>query len=383
MLKLCAAAFAGAALIITGAAAQQRPDAAVAKPDVVRAIAPPATPLPGEAESSGVTRFSFIAYGDTRGQADGAELQANHTSVIDAMRAKIAALASTPAPVRFIVQSGDAVVNGRIAAQWNVSFTPIIERLTQGANLPYFFSVGNHDVTGMPVGDAQRAAGVANAVAAMASLIPAEGSPRRLKGYPTYAFGYGNLFAIAIDSNIAADLTQLAWVKDQLEHLDRGRFRHVIAFFHHPPFSSGPHGGDTIEPATASIRRLYLPLFRTHQVGLTLTGHDHLFDHWVEHYVHDGRPYRRDDIVSGGGGAPLYAYRGEPDLRDYTAAYSDARVRVEHLARPGRTTDENPHHFFVIEVDGERLTAEIVPAGNAKLAPYNGRSRVVLSDRAS
>jgi hypothetical protein len=384
MFKLSAAALpAFGVLIITGVAAQQPPDAAVATPAVVRAIAPPSTPLPSEAASSGVTRFSFIAYGDTRGQADGAELQAAHTAVTDAMLAKIAALAATPTPVRFILQSGDAVVNGRIGAQWNTSFTPIIEKLTRGANIPYFFAVGNHDVTTMPIGDMGRTAGLTNTLTAMTNLMPAEGSPRRLNGYPTYAFGYGNLFAIAIDSNIASDLTQLAWVKDQLEHLDRRRFRHVVSFFHHPPFSSGPHGGETIEPQTVSIRHLYLPLFRAHGVALTLTGHDHLLDHWVERYVHDGRTYRRDDVVSGGGGAPIYTYRAEPDLRDYMAAHADAEVRVEHFARPGPVAEDNPHHFVVVEVDGDRLTLEVVAAGSAKLAPYNGRSRIVLSDRVS
>jgi len=51
---------------------------------------------------------------------------------------KIAALAATPFPVRFIVQSGDAVTSGRDGSAWNVSFTPIIERLTRGAGVPYF-----------------------------------------------------------------------------------------------------------------------------------------------------------------------------------------------------------------------------------------------------
>ena len=115
----------------------------------------------------------------------------------------------------------------------------------------------------------------------MSKLIPPEGSPRRLSGYPTYAFGYGNAFFIAFDSNIASDPIQLAWVADQLEHLDRARYHHVIAFFHHPPFSSGPHGGasaapvpgtgqkapDRLEPQTVAIRTMYMPLFRKHHVA--------------------------------------------------------------------------------------------------------------------
>jgi hypothetical protein len=51
----------------------------------VRAIEAPDRPLPAEVASAGVTRFSFIAYGDTRGQADGRELAADHGRVVDAM----------------------------------------------------------------------------------------------------------------------------------------------------------------------------------------------------------------------------------------------------------------------------------------------------------
>ena len=41
----------------------------------VVAIQPPATPLPAEADSASVTKFSFIAYGDTRGRRDGSDIQ--------------------------------------------------------------------------------------------------------------------------------------------------------------------------------------------------------------------------------------------------------------------------------------------------------------------
>lgn len=354
----------------------------------VKPIAPPANPLPDEAASAGVTRFSFIAYGDTRSGSDpaipgdGQIIHPLHNQLVDGMLAKAAALAATPFPVKFVVQSGDAVLRGMNTAMWNVSFTPIIERLTR-ANLPYFFAVGNHDVTGMPVGDGARAQGLHNTLSAMSRLIPAEGSPRRLNGYPTYAFGYGNTFMLAIDSNIAADAMQLAWVTAQLDHLDRRRYEHVIAFFHHPLISSGPHGGDTIEPPTAALRASYAPLFRRHHVRMIIAGHEHLLDHWVERYDDNGVSYRRDDVVTGGGGAPIYTYHGEPDLSGYLAAGAASKVRVEHLVRPGPTQADNPHHFLVIEVDGPTLTLEVVAIGGRAYAPYNGRSRIVLSDRAN
>ena len=369
----------------------------------VRPIEPPATPLASEPASAGVTRFSFFAYGDTRSSGalgvpgDGEVIHPEHTRIVDRMIAHAGELSRTPFPLKFVLQSGDAVLRGINGAMWNVSFTPIIERLTKGANIPYFFSAGNHDVTSMPPGDPQRALGLHNTLTVMSKLIPPEGSPRRLSGYPTYAFGYGNTFFIALDSQIASDAIQFAWVADQLDHLDRARYRHIVAFFHHPPFSSAPHGGasaapvpgtgqkapDRLEPQTVAIRTMYVPLFRKHHLSLIIAGHDHLYDHFVEHYVDKGVTYRLDSLVTGGGGAPIYTYVGEPDLRGYIAANAAAGVRVDHLMKPGATQDENPHHFVVVQVDGDRLSLEVIGTGPAPYTPYNGSAKIVLSDRVS
>ncbi|HEV8348303.1 MAG TPA: metallophosphoesterase [Vicinamibacterales bacterium] len=356
----------------------------------IRPIEPPAVPLPPESETANVTKFSFFAYGDTRGAgtppgaapvpSDGDILHPIHSKIVDAMLARVQALATTPFPVRFVVQSGDAVLRGATGAQWNVSFTPIIERLTR-AGVSFFFSVGNHDVTGMPAGDPSRMLGLHNTLTAFSKLIPPEGSPRRLSAYPTYTVAFGNTFLIALDSNLAADTLQLTWVTDQLGHLDRTRYRHVIAVFHHPPFSSGPHGGDVVEPATLAIRNSYMPLFRKHHARMVITGHDHLYDHWVERYVDAGERHRLDSIVTGGGGAPVYIYDSEPDLQAYMAAGAAQSVRVEHLAAPGPTVADNPHHFVVVTIDGDRLSLEVVGIGPAPFAPFNGRSQIDLNDR--
>lgn len=391
------------------AAQQPAPPAASTVPLVpwvaVKPIEPPAHALPSEAASASVTRFSFLGYGDTRSgtpqpgvSGDGVVVHPEHSRIVDRMIAAAGELKPTPFPVRFVLQSGDAVLRGQYAAMWNVSFTPIIERLTRGAGIPYFFSAGNHDVGSMPPGDPGRAIGLHNTLTAMSKVIPAEGSPRRLNGYLTYAFGYGNAFIIAIDSNIASDAVQLSWVTDQLEGLDRARYKHVIVFFHHPPYSSGPHGGgsadpvpgtgrkapDRVEPQSAAIRTLYMPLFRKHHVRLLLTGHDHLYDHWVERYDDAGTTYRIDTIITGGGGAPRTAYIGEPDLRAYIAASPAANIRMEHLLRPGDTPAMNPHHFTVIRVDGDRLSVEVIGTGDTPYTPYSGgRAKITLSDSGS
>jgi hypothetical protein len=99
--------------------------------------------------------------------------------------------------------------------------------------------------------------------------------------------------------------------------------------------------------------------------------------------VDKGTTYRRDDVVTGGGGAPIYTYKGEPDLRDYLAASAAQKVRVEHLAKPGPAIEDNPHHFIVVRVDGDRLSIEAVGIGPTEFKPYKGKTRVTLNDPSS
>lgn len=361
-------------------AAQPPPRAA--RPDTVVAIAAPRTPLPAEAASAAVTRFSFIVYGDTRGRRDGIDPQYEHSLIVESMVRTIARMHPGPEPVRFVLQSGDAVVNGRNAAEWNVSFVGLVNRLTTEGGVPYFLAPGNHDVTSSDdLASPGRAEGLRNYLAAMAKLIPADGATRRLTGYPTYAFGFGNTFFLAIDSNIADDSTQFAWARSQLEGLDRRRYAHIAAFFHHPPFSSGPHGGSRIERPTQQVRDRWMPLFRSHGVDLIFTGHEHLFEHWVERWKGaDGRWRRMDQLVTGGGGAPLYSYQGEPDLGPYQRAGARDSVRVQHLVKPGMAPGDNAYHYLVVHVDGARVWHEVIAVDwGAGFAPYRS-NRAVLGD---
>jgi hypothetical protein len=346
----------------------------------VRPIDPGPIALPSEESSAGVTQFSFVVYGDTRGQADGAELQLAHGRVVDAIIQAVQARADGDFPVRFILLSGDGVNNGANAQEWNVSFTPLIEKLIRESRVPFFFAVGNHDVTIRPVGHPLRQPGLHNVLAAMSKLMPPEGSPHRLNGYPTFAFGYGNTMVLAIDSNIAQDPVQLGWVSRKLDSIDRERYPHVVVLFHHPVLSSGPHGGRIVEAPTEAMRRLYAPLFRRHHVRMTFAGHEHLLEHWVERYTDGTGPHRIDQIVTGGGGAPIYSYSSEPDLNPYRALAEPMKLGIMHLVRPGLTAADNPYHFLIVRVDGDQLSLEVVSPGRDEYRPY-GSERFSLDDR--
>jgi hypothetical protein len=347
----------------------------------VTPISPPVAALPSEDASRGVTKYSFIAYGDTRGRHDGVTLQYDHSMLVDSMLAQIKKLQGTDYPVRFILQSGDAVQRGVDAHQWNVSFVPLINRLTTEGGVPYFLAPGNHDVTSSPTVDApERQAPLRNYLDAVSRLIPPDGSPRRLAGYPTYSFGYGNTFVIAFDADIAGDEKQFQWVEGQLEGLDRRRYVNVIVFCHQAPFSSGPHGGPTIEPPTVILRERYMPLFHVNHVRALFSGHEHLFEHWVEHYTDAGARHRMDLIVSGGGGAPIYAYTGEPKLNEYLKANEGGQAELKHLVKPSVDAGLNPYHYLLVRVDGENLDMQVISVDWGKgFEPYRS-NKVALKD---
>jgi len=103
-----------------------------------------------------------------------------------------------------------------------------------------------------------------------------------------------------------------------------------------------------------------MPLFRRHHVAILFAGHDHLFDHWVERYEDGEGKHRLDHILTGGGGAPLYSYRGEPDLREYLKTNAPEKVSLEHVVRPGVEPGENPYHYLLVQVDGDSIRIEII-----------------------
>ena len=92
-----------AGLAATAAAQKVRTRAGLADcpADSATPILAPTTPLPTEAASAGITRFSFFAYGDTRGRHDGTRIQPDHELIMESMLATAKTLANTADAVRF------------------------------------------------------------------------------------------------------------------------------------------------------------------------------------------------------------------------------------------------------------------------------------------
>ena len=119
------------------------------------------------------------------------------------------------------------------------------------------------------------------------------------KGY--YSFNLGAWHIVSLNSNreLEPESAQLRWLEADLR---QHRQRCVLAYWHHPRYSSGPHGPDT------RLQALWALLYR-HGVSVVVAGHDHIYERFApmnEHGAHDPQRGLRAFVV-GTGGAQHYA----------------------------------------------------------------------------
>ncbi len=119
-------------------------------------------------------------------------------------------------------------------------------------------------------------------------------------GLGYYSFDVGNWHAIALNSNIdvRAASAQGAWLRSDLA---ANRARCVIAYWHHPLFTSGPDG-----PSSEMLdvwRMLY-----DAGADVVLNGHEHLYERFAPQDPSGTADPARGirEFIAGTGGAPLY-----------------------------------------------------------------------------
>lgn len=193
--------------------------------------------------------------------------------------------------------TGDVVYEGPVYEHWELEFFKPSEELLKC--VPVYVSIGNHEKD--------------------ANWF------YRYVSYPApenyYSFDYGNTHFTIIDSNefhysIEKDdalmmKPQYRWLEEDLKSTDAAW---KIVFFHHPPYSSArivisPEGE---ERAAKRLRRLFSPVFEKYGVDIVFNGHSHNYER--SYPLRDGKT-TKDGIVyitTGGGGAHLSEFTGEP-----------------------------------------------------------------------
>jgi hypothetical protein len=168
-----------------------------------------------------------------------------------------------------------------------------------------------------------------------------------------YAFDYGNVHFVALDSNTplyrsdqAASDDMFDWLRAELDQTEQ---LWKIVVMHLPVYSTGPHQADS-HIARAKLR----PIFETYGVDLVLSGHDHIYQR--SHPLRDGQitPIEQGGVVyviSGAGSAASY--------RCDKAAW----VAVAYCAQPSGL-------YTRVTVNGNELTVAAIDATGATRDSY-------------
>ncbi len=227
-------------------------------------------------------------YGDVRGG------HAIHRKIVDAMLGE---------PLDLVAVTGDMVLHGSDQADWQRFFT-ITQPLL--ASTPYLPTVGNHDLGWDGADGATRADEIF-------TLPP--GPQGRPAGAYWYSYDLADVHLVFLDSNAYELASQETWLAADLAAARANSVRAILVFTHDGPYSRGYHKGNGI------ARTHYVPILAKYHVDYIFSGHDHLYQRGEV----SGIRY----VVTGGGGASLYAVRcgvaGKPDCRVDDGMISIAR----------------------------------------------------------
>jgi predicted MPP superfamily phosphohydrolase len=304
-----------------------------AQTPVAAAPAPQSVPagkviLPNKAGS-----IKFAVIGDT-GTGDKHQLAV----------AKQLAATRSQFPFEFVIMVGDNIYGGNSSKDFENKFSTPYKPLLDGG-IKFYAALGNHD-------------------------DPSERfyKPFNMNGERYYSFKPADgVRFYALDSTYMDD-KQLKWFEDQLK-MSGSEWK--IAFFHHPPYSSGEtHGSDE------TLRTQLEPLFVKYGINVVLTGHEHFYERI--------KPQKGIAYFITGSSAKLREGNIKPadfEAAGFDTGYTFMVVEIigddmyyQAMTDSGKTVDSGSvHRVGKVEPTPNRTAQPIVPTtGNGKKLPPAG-----------
>jgi 3',5'-cyclic AMP phosphodiesterase CpdA len=233
-------------------------------------------------------RVFFTVFGDNRGGKDGLQPEAFQELV-----RQMAALSP-----EFVLGTGDYIYGSGspevLRYQWNEFFRAMAP--LQAQRPTYFVPApGNHEISG----------GDGNALFLQYF--------RRLY----FSFDRGGSHFIVLNSEAPGQESRIAdeqriWLKKDLAAAANAS--HIFVAVHRPLYPVALHQGDSLDMYPAERDGLHR-LFVQHRVTCVFQGHEHLY----HRQTRDGVVY----IITGGGGAPLYAKSADGGFHHFLSVQAD------------------------------------------------------------
>ena len=212
-------------------------------------------------------------------------------------------------PFEFVLLVGDNLYGGEKPADYKAKFEDVYRPLID-QQVKFYASLGNHDEP------AQRFYEHFN-----------------MDGKEYYRFTRGNVAFYALNSNYM-DKKQIDWLQSELAK-DRSDWK--IAFFHHPPYSSGgKHGSST------QLREIVEPIFTRYNVNVVMAGHEHFYERikpqkGIFYFISGaGGKLRKGDVKEG---STLTAKAYDQDMSFMLVEIVKDTMHFQVLSRTGETVD--------------------------------------------
>ena len=222
-------------------------------------------------------------------------------------------------PYEFVLMMGDNMYGGEKAVDFKNKFEDVYRPLLD-QKVKFYATLGNHD----------------------------ESNQRFYKdfnmdGEEYYQFKKGNVSFYSLNSNYM-DKRQIDWLQNKLAN-DTSDWK--IAFFHHPPYSSGgAHGSDT------KLREVVEPIFLKYGIDVVFAGHEHFYERI--------KPQKGIYYFISGAGGKLR----QGDVKERSPLTENAYDR--DMSFMLIEVDKNQMYFEVISRTGEVVDKGTVPNNTQK-----------------
>ena len=212
-------------------------------------------------------------------------------------------------PFEFALLTGDNMYGGEKAEDFKAKFENVYKQLLED-KVKFYASLGNHD----------------------------ESNQRfyvnfNMNGEEYYRFKKGNVAFYALNSNYM-DKRQLKWLEGELVK-DNSEWK--IAFFHHPPYSSGGKHGSSTE-----LREIIEPIFVKYGMNVVFAGHEHFYERikpqkGIYYFISGaGGKLREGDVKNK---SPLTEKAYDKDMSFMLLEVVGNELYFQVIARTGETVD--------------------------------------------
>jgi 3',5'-cyclic AMP phosphodiesterase CpdA len=212
-------------------------------------------------------------------------------------------------PYEFALMMGDNMYGSEKAADFKTKFEDVYKPLLD-QGVKFYATLGNHDESN------QRFYEKFN-----------------MNGEEYYRFKKGDVAFYSLNSNYM-DKRQVKWMEEQLAK-DTSKWK--IAYFHHPPYSSGGKHG-----SSKGLREVVEPLFIKYGVDVVLAGHEHFYErvkpqNGIYYFITGaGGKLREGDVKTN---SPLTEKAFDKDLSFMLLEVWKDELHFQVISRTGETVD--------------------------------------------